>query len=69
MRRPERRRPIVQRLQAEVAKALSDPKIRDPLVQDGVEVIASTPHQLAQFQRGEIAKYARLVKELGLKNN
>jgi tripartite-type tricarboxylate transporter receptor subunit TctC len=62
-------RPIVQKLQAEVAKALSDPKIRDPLVQDGVEVIASTPQQLAQFQRGEIAKYARVVKELGLKNN
>jgi tripartite-type tricarboxylate transporter receptor subunit TctC len=62
-------KPIVQKLQAEVAKALSDPKIRDPLVQDGVEVIASTPQQLAQFQRGEIAKYARVVKELGLKNN
>ena len=62
-------RAIVQKLQTEVAKALSDPKVRDPLVHDGVEVIASTPQQLAQFQRSEIAKYAKLVKELGLKNN
>lgn len=58
---------IVQKLQAEVAKAFADPQLRDPLVRDGVDVIVSTPQQLAQFQRAEIAKYARLVKELGLK--
>lgn len=62
-------KPVVQKLQAEVARALADPKLRDPLVQDGVEVIASTPQQLAKFQRGEIAKYARLVKQLKLKTN
>ena len=62
-------RPIVQKLQAEVAKALGDPKVRDPLADDGVDVIASTPQQLAQFQRSEIAKYARLIKELGIKSN
>jgi tripartite-type tricarboxylate transporter receptor subunit TctC len=58
---------IVDKLQAEVAKAFQDPRMRDPLVEDGVDVIASTPRQLAQFQQAELAKYARLVKELGLK--
>jgi tripartite-type tricarboxylate transporter receptor subunit TctC len=58
---------IVQRLHAETAKAFADPKVRDPLVHDGVQVVAGSPEQLAQFQRAEIAKYARLVKDLGLK--
>jgi tripartite-type tricarboxylate transporter receptor subunit TctC len=57
---------IVQRLHAETVKAFAEPKVRDPLVQDGVDVVASTPQQLAQFQRAEIGKYAKLVKELGL---
>jgi len=59
--------PIVQRLHAETVKAFADPKVRDPLVQDGVDVVTGTPEQLARFQRAEIAKYAKLVKELGLK--
>ncbi len=60
---------IVNKLQAEVAKAFSDTHIRGPLVQDGVDVIVSTPDQLARFQRAEIDKYAGIVKELGLKVN
>lgn len=52
-----------------MANALNDPKIRAPLTQDGVDVIASTPEGLARFQRAEIDKYARLVKELDLKTN
>jgi tripartite-type tricarboxylate transporter receptor subunit TctC len=62
-------KPIVQKLHDEVAKAFTDAKIRDPLVRDGVDVIASSPQKLAEFQRAEIAKYAKLVKELGLKPN
>jgi tripartite-type tricarboxylate transporter receptor subunit TctC len=61
--------PIVQKLHAETVKAFADPKVRDPLVHDGVDVIASTPQQLAQFQRAEIGKYAKLVKDLNLKAN
>ncbi len=60
---------IVNKLHAEVVKAFSDPRIRTPLTQDGVDVITSTPEQLARFQRTEVEKYARLVKELGLKVN
>jgi tripartite-type tricarboxylate transporter receptor subunit TctC len=61
--------PIVQRLHDEAVKAFSDPKVRDPLVRDGVNVITSTPLQLAKFQKAEIDKYAKLIKELGLKPN
>ena len=61
--------PIVQKLHDEAVKAFSDPKVRDPLVRDGVNVITSTPLQLAKFQKAEIDKYAKLIKELGLKPN
>ena len=61
--------PIVQKLHAETAKAFADPKVRDPLVQDGVDVVVGTPQQLAKFQAAEMGKYAKLVKELGLKAN
>jgi tripartite-type tricarboxylate transporter receptor subunit TctC len=61
--------PIVKRLHDEAVKAFSDPKVRDPLVRDGVNVITSTPLQLAKFQKAEIDKYAKLIKELGLKPN
>ena len=57
---------IVQRLHAETVKAFADPKVRDPLVRDGVDVVASTPLHLAQFQSSEITKYAKLIKALGL---
>ncbi|MFC5499702.1 Bug family tripartite tricarboxylate transporter substrate binding protein [Caenimonas terrae] len=58
---------VVQRLHAETVKAFADPAVRDPLVQDGVQVVAGSPEQLAQFQRAEIAKYAKVIKDLGLK--
>lgn len=60
---------IVQKLHGEVVKAFADPKVREPLEHDGVDVVVSSPQQLAQFQQDELAKYARLIKELGLKAN
>ncbi|MBC5781356.1 tripartite tricarboxylate transporter substrate binding protein [Ramlibacter sp. USB13] len=58
---------IVQRLHAETVKAFADAKVRGPLENDGVDVVAGTPQQLAEFQRAEIAKYAKLVKDMGLR--
>lgn len=61
--------PIVQRLHQETVKAFADPKLRESLVKDGVTVVASTPEQLRKFQQDETAKYARLIKALGLPRN
>ena len=58
---------IVQRLHAAAAKGLADPGLRGPLERDGVDVVGSNPQQLAAFQRAEIAKYAKLVKDMGLR--
>ena len=61
--------PIVQRLHQETVQAFADPKVRDSLVKDGVTVVVSTPEQLRMFQQDETAKYARLIKALGLSAN
>lgn len=61
--------PIVQKLQQETVNAFADPTLRDSLVKDGVTLIASTPEQLRRFQQEEAAKYAKLIKALGLSRN
>ena len=60
-------RPIVDKLQVEVKKILLSPEIGKRLAEIGLEVVASTPDELASYQRSEIAKWARVVKESGAK--
>lgn len=57
---------IVARLHAETARIFADPAVRDPLVRDGVTVIAGTPGELADFQRSEIDKFGTLIRKLNL---
>ena len=60
-------RPIVDKLQVEVKKILLSPEIGKRLAEIGLEVVGSTPDELASYQRSEIAKWARVVKESGAK--
>lgn len=60
-------RDIALRLHAEVVKALAPAEIRGRLEAIGAEVIASSPDEFAEFQRAEIAKWARVIREQGIK--
>lgn len=60
---------IVERLNEEVGKALKDPSISQPLVADGLTIVASSPARLAEFQRSEIEKYANLIKSAHIKTS
>lgn len=60
-------RPIVDRLNAEIATALRDPELREKLLGQGFEVRTSTPDQLATYIASEIRKWAPIVKETGVK--
>jgi tripartite-type tricarboxylate transporter receptor subunit TctC len=55
-------KPIVQRLQAEISKILKQPEMVERLDKLGMEASGSTSEQLAEFQRREIAKWAKVVK-------
>jgi tripartite-type tricarboxylate transporter receptor subunit TctC len=60
-------RPVVDRLQGEVKKILATPEIAKKLTEIGLEPVGSTPDELAAYQRTDIAKWARVVKESGAK--
>ncbi len=60
---------IVAQINAEMAKALKDPKLLDTFTKGAVEAVGGSPEELGKLARADSAKYARLVKELGIKTN
>jgi tripartite-type tricarboxylate transporter receptor subunit TctC len=57
--------PIVDRLNAEFARALAAPDIRERLARMGAEPSPMSPEAFANFVRAEQAKYERVVKASG----
>lgn len=60
-------RPIVDRIQAEVAKVLKVPEIRDRLLRDGIEPVGSTPEEFLAHTRREAQKWSKVVREANVK--
>ena len=60
---------IVRRLHAEAKRGLNSPEVKDKLEKAGNEVVTSTPEEFGAFLRVEIAKWAKVVKEAGLRVN
>jgi tripartite-type tricarboxylate transporter receptor subunit TctC len=58
---------IVARLYQEIQKALSDPEVRAKLVDQGLTVRGTSPEQLGTATREQLARYAKLMKEAGIK--
>jgi len=59
---------IVVRLNAEVLKALGDPEVRRKLEELGFAVRGSTADELRIMTRDQLAKYARVIKEMDIAN-
>jgi tripartite-type tricarboxylate transporter receptor subunit TctC len=60
-------REIVARLHAEIVKALADPEVRAKLVDQGLTVRGTSGAELATATRAQLARYARLFREAGIK--
>jgi tripartite-type tricarboxylate transporter receptor subunit TctC len=58
-------KPIVDRVYNEVAKVLKVPEIRDRLLRDGIEPVASTPEQFLEHTKKEAVKWGKVVKDSG----
>lgn len=58
---------IVARLNAEIGKALADPRIRERYAQAALEPVGGTPEELARLVRGDYDKYSRLIRELNIR--
>lgn len=62
-------RPIIDRLHAEVTKALANPEVRKKLAVQGVEPAPLTPTEIDAMIRREIALNIKIAKAAGLKFN
>ena len=60
-------KPIIGRLNAEVAKALTSPDVREKLLAQGAEPMPGTPEAFGAFMQEEMAKWAPVVKQAGVK--
>ena len=58
---------IVNRLNAEIVKALKLPDVKERLSGLGFEIAASTPEAYGKYIRSEITKWAKVVKASGAK--
>jgi tripartite-type tricarboxylate transporter receptor subunit TctC len=58
---------IVTHLHTETAKALAQADVKERLVTMGAEGVGSSPEEFRAFVKAEISKWARVVKEAGLK--
>jgi len=59
--------PIVTRLHDELVAILQKPEVRARIVADGAEPVGSTPDDFHRFLVGDLAKWAKVVKESGAK--
>jgi tripartite-type tricarboxylate transporter receptor subunit TctC len=58
---------IIAKIQAEIAKTLAQPEIREKLAQQGIEASSSTTAELATLIREDYARYGKLIKDAGIK--
>ena len=59
--------PIVKKLNAEIQRACTNPRLVAALTAQGASCVASTPEQFAQFVRQERVKWGDIVKKSGAK--
>jgi tripartite-type tricarboxylate transporter receptor subunit TctC len=55
-------KPLVAKIQSDIAKALEMPETKRLLAQQGIDAVSSTPEQISDLIRTEVAKFAKLQK-------
>ena len=60
-------REIISRLNSEIHKALATPDLIEKLAKSGVEPLINTPDQFSAFIKSEMTRYAKVVKDAGIK--
>ena len=60
-------RPIIDRLNVEIGKALAMPDVKQKLSAQGIDVAGGTPEQFGAYMHDEFTKWGQLVKDSGAK--
>jgi tripartite-type tricarboxylate transporter receptor subunit TctC len=58
---------IIERLNAEVGKALKHPETKSRLQTEGAEPVGGSPQEFGAFFKSEIAKWTRIVQQAGIR--
>ena len=61
------RKDIVFRLNAEIAKALHAPEVKERIVSQGVDLQAGTPDEFALLIGAELQKWPKVIKDFGVR--
>ena len=59
--------PVVEKLSAEMIRIMRLPEVGKRILNDGYEVVASTPLQLTRDMQSEVATWSRVIRERGIK--
>lgn len=60
-------RAVIDRLNAALNTVLKEPEIREKLLAQGSEAVGGTPEQLGAVVNAELPKWAKLIKDAGIK--
>ena len=62
-------RPVIDKLNAELVRALQSPDTRQVLFIQGLEVKTSTPEEFGAYMKSEYVKWAKVIRDAGLDAN
>ena len=62
-------RPIIERLQKEVARAVHTPEVKERFAQMGVDPVGSTPEELAAVVSRDLQRYISVAQRANIKND
>ena len=60
-------RPIIERLNAELAKAVATPEVRSRFATLGVEPVSGSPKEFDDLIAAEVERWGRLVRDAQIK--
>lgn len=55
-------RPIVERMNAEIKKALGDAEVKKFMAREALDAVASTPEELTTHFKSDVERYAKVIK-------
>jgi tripartite-type tricarboxylate transporter receptor subunit TctC len=58
---------VIGRLNQEIVRVLQRAELRDKFLADGVQVVTSTPEELAATIGSEVAKWGKLIRDVGIR--
>ena len=62
-------RPVIDRLNRELGRALETPQIKQALLRSGLEAAPGTPDAFGAYMKAEYEKWGKLIKEVGVRGS